>query len=309
MMIVISNAQNKRKIIKRCVIAAVCILLLTAVALTVYFLFLRSDPEKKPDERTDAGGVLTVRALDVGQGDSILITAPGGKNILIDTGLYFPDNTIKNLLIRYGVDEIEYMVLTHPHGDHIGNAARILREFKTKNVIMIDMIGASYSYKELLDELEKQTDINVIEGKAGLCFEVSGAEFRVLSPKVLAEDLNESSIVMRMTYGKNSMLFMADAGEPTEEWLMRNYTASELRSDVIKIGHHGSTYSSTRSFLRMVAPEYAVISCGKDNDYGHPHSRVTNTLISLGIKILRTDMDGTVSFYFYGDKIVTEPAR
>lgn len=300
------NRINK----KRIVIAIVCVLLIAAVALTLYFLLFRGKNADRSNE-TDpvARGVLTVRALDVGQGDSILITTAESKNILIDTGYYFPDNTMLNLLIRYGVDEIEYMVLTHPHGDHIGNAKKVLQNFKTKNVIMINMVGASYSYGELLDELEKQKDINVIEGKAGYTFNVSGAEFRILSPQTLSEDINESSIVMRMTYGANSMIFMADVGEVTEQWLMRNYTASELRSDVIKIGHHGSKYSSTRAFLRTVSPEYAVISCGKDNDYGHPHSRVTNTLISLGIKTLRTDIEGTVSFYFYGDHVSTEPPR
>ncbi len=303
-------AQKNKNNKKRIVIAVVCVLLIAAVALTLYFILFRGKNADRSNETDLAGrGVLTVRVLDVGQGDSILITTAESKNILIDTGYYFPDNTMLNLLIRYGVDEIEYMVLTHPHGDHIGNAKKVLQNFKTKNVIMIDMVGASYSYGELLDELENQKDINVIEGKAGYTFNVSGAEFRSLSPQTLSEDMNESSIVMRMTYGANSMIFMADAGEVTEQWLMRNYTASELRSDVIKIGHHGSKYSSTRAFLRTVSPKYAVISCGKDNDYGHPHSRVTNTLISLGIKTLRTDMEGTVSFYFYGDFVSTEPPR
>ena len=256
-------------------------------------------------EETQKPAILTVRVLDIGQGDSILVQTPDRHNILIDTGLYTDDKTMTNLLISFGVETIDYMVLTHPHGDHIGNAAEVLKNFKTDNVIMIEMSGASYSYTTLLNELEKQTDINVIKGEAGYVFKVSNAEFKILSPQKISDNMNESSIVMRMTYGDNSMIFMGDVGETTEQWLMRNYTAEELRSDVIKIGHHGSRYSSTKEFLMTVAPTYAAISCGRDNEYGHPHSRVINTLKALGIETLRTDLMGTLSFFFYGDRVST----
>ena len=300
---------NRRKMKKSAIIIAViAIILVIASAAAIYLLFLRpadSGPAASDPAEEETSGILTVRVLDIGQGDSILITTPGGKHILIDTGMYTEERLLNNRLISFGVDEIEYLVLTHPHGDHIGNAAFVLKNYKTKNVIMINMSGASYSYTALLNELEKQTEINVIEAKAGYEFSVSGAEFRILSPKQISTDMNESSIVLKMIYGDNSMIFMGDVGEETEQWLMRNYTVEELKSDVIKIGHHGSRYSSTRAFLMTVAPEYAAISCGRDNEYGHPHSRVTNTLTSLGIETLRTDLMGTISFYFYGDKVTT----
>lgn len=303
-----TRKTGRSKMKKSAILVVIAIILALALAAAAYFLFIRSTDnvsDKNSITEEVSGGILTVRVLDIGQGDSILITAPGNKHVLIDTGMYTEERILNNLLISYGVDEIEYMVLTHPHGDHIGNAAFVLKNYKTKNVIMINMSGASYSYTELLNELERQPDINVIEAKAGYGFNISGAEFRILSPKQISTDMNESSIVLRMVYGDNSMVFMGDVGEETEQWLMRNYTADELRSDVIKIGHHGSRYSSTRAFLLTVAPKYAAISCGRNNDYGHPHSRVTNTLTSLGIETLRTDLMGTISFYFYGDKVTT----
>ena len=273
---------------------------------------LSSEPSTEPEavsEEPQKTAILTVRVLDIGQGDSILVQTPERHNVLIDTGMYTDDKTMTNLLISYGVETIDYMVLTHPHGDHIGNAAEVLKNFKTENVIMIEMSGASYSYTALLDELEKQADINVIKGEAGYVFKVSDAEFTILSPQKISDNMNESSIVMRMTYDENSMIFMGDVGETTEQWLMRNYTAEQLHSDVIKIGHHGSRYSSTKEFLMTVAPTYAAISCGRDNEYGHPHSRVLNTLKALGIETLRTDLIGTVSFYFYGDRVSTTLER
>ena len=299
-----SDKTRKRRRIKLIIIIAVVLILAVSCAAAI-IIITGNHRYVDRDNSAIKFGILTVRVLDIGQGDSILITTSENKHILIDTGMYTEEKKMNNLLISYGVDEIEYMVLTHPHGDHIGNAAMVLKNYKTKNVIMINMAGASYSYDLLLDELEKQKEINVIEGRSGLTFELSGAIFKILSPKQISTDMNESSIVLKMTYGKNSMIFMSDVGEETENWLMRNYTADELRSDVIKIGHHGSRYSSTREFLRFVSPSYAAISCGRDNEYGHPHSRVTNTLKSLGITVFRTDINGTVSFYFNGDRVST----
>jgi len=249
-------------------------------------------------------GELTVRFLDVGQGDAILIAFPDGEFMLIDAGVYSNKRAVLDKLEKYGVERIEYAVFTHFDADHIGAAAEVINDYKVSNVIMPDAVATSKTYDNLLSALEEHEETKVIKGEAGYKFELGGALFEVLSPfDTEGADANETSVVLLMTYDDIHMLFMGDAEKTNEEKIVNHYGAAYIKADLIKIGHHGSSTSSSSFFLLAVSPEYAVISCGEGNPYGHPTQETLDTLSRLGITCFRTDTEGTVTAVTDGKKI------
>lgn len=260
--------------------------------------------ENSNDETTESNGYLTARVLDIGQGDCILIRTPNKKTIIIDAGDYRDKAAVTTKLAKFGVEEIEYMIITHPDADHIGAAADIINKYPIKNFIMTRATKSSKTYENMITALEKHQDINIINGESGYKFDVDGVSFELLWPKgILSSKANETSIVTRVQYGKNTMLFMGDAEAVNETAVMHNYSSDYLKADFIKLGHHGSSTSSGYAFLTTVSPEYAAISCGKDNNYNHPHRQTINTLDKLGINYYRTDEDGTISVVSNGKVI------
>ena len=275
-----------------------CILL----SLLLVFSLLACDPVKDDvsGESGDISGViqseLTVRFLNVGQGDCTLLTLPDGGFVLIDAGVYTNKKAVTNYLEKYGVETIEYMVLTHFDADHIGVAAEVIEAFEVKNVIMPDTVATTATYDNLLTSLENHEEIKVIKGEAGYTFLTGIVKFEILSPfETEGKSSNQCSVVMLMSYKNIKMLFMGDAEKPNETEMLNNYTPMKLRADIIKLGHHGSASSGSKDFLEAVAPKYGVISCGKDNSYKHPAEETINTLEELNITYFRTDLHGTVT--------------
>lgn len=251
-------------------------------------------------------GILEIDFLDVGQGDSILIKTPQGDDILIDGG---PDASVLDRLGRnlpFYDRDIELMILTHPHSDHVAGLVEVLKRYEVKRVLYTGALHTSPDYLEWL-KIIKEKNIPMETVKVGNRFQFgTDLYLDILYPfeeltNQKFKELNDSSIVSRLVYGQTSFLLTGDAPQEVEEKLLQSagagapvYPLTLLKADVLKVGHHGSRYSSSLEFLEAVKPQYAVIQVGKDNKFGHPHLVILRRLENLGIKIFRTDLDGEI---------------
>ncbi len=257
----------------------------------------------------DRNECLAVHFIDVGQGDSIFVQAPNGKRMLIDAGENGNDKKVLAYLDKYGSRKIDYVVATHPHSDHIGSLDEVINACTVHNVIMPRLSAvntpATSVYSSLLRAV-KQSKAQVISAKPGKAFTLGEAVCTVLSPSVQSENLNNMSVVLRVEMKEKSFLFTGDAETAVEKELMSGKYASLLDADVLKLGHHGSSTSSSAAFLKAVLPEYAVISCGVGNDYGHPHKETMQKLGQMETTVLRTDKMGSIRIYTDGYAFMVE---
>jgi len=236
-------------------------------------------------------GTVSVHYIDVGQGKSALICTPGG-NMMIDTGDYDYIDKVSGYLRRHGVRTIDVLVATHPHGDHIGGMAAIINDFDIGTVIMPRAEGTGRAYERMLLAM-REHNLRAHAPAAGETFNLGDTEFTVLAPNSDSyENLNNFSIVLRMTYGMHSFVFTGDAEGLSEREMLRN--RHDLSADFLQIGHHGSRTSTTDSFLDAVSPRLVFISVGKGNSYGHPHPSVLERLEEYGVEIYRTDRHGDI---------------
>ena len=222
--------------------------------------------------------------FDVGQADSILLTN-NDKYMLIDAGNNADGKNIVNYLKKLGIKKLDYLVATHAHEDHIGGMDDIINSFDIGVFYMPDVVTTTKTFEDLIIALENN-NVKVDTPNIGDIFLFGGCKFEVLHLDDDESDLNNTSIVLRGLYGNNSFLFMGDATSVVEKEILN----SNIDSDVLKVGHHGSRYSSSVNFLKKVTPKYSIISVGEDNSYNHPHS-VTFTKLE---DVYRTDNDGTI---------------
>ena len=244
---------------------------------------------------------LEVHYIDVGQGDSILIKAED-INILIDAGSNSYSDFLIDYLLSENVSQVDYIFVTHPHEDHIGSMDEIIDHFQVGKVIMPNVIHTSYAFESLMDSIERN-NLTITPASAGESFDINGAQLQILGP--IGEDysnLNDYSIVLKLQNGKNSFLFTGDAEKLSENEILDRYY-SLLDSDVLKIGHHGSSSSTSEDFLRAINPDYGVISVGPANRYGHPDREILDRLESNDVDYYRTDTDGTIIFSSNGEDI------
>ncbi|HWQ18931.1 MAG TPA: MBL fold metallo-hydrolase [Methanotrichaceae archaeon] len=240
-----------------------------------------------------SAGNLTAHVLDVGQGDSILIQFKG-KNILIDGGEREMGPRVASYLRDRGVSKIDLMVATHPHSDHIGGLLEILDKFQVLKVLDSGQPHTSKTYEDFLTRIDRK-DIPYQVAEAGQRIDLNpGIDIEVLSPPArrLADDLNQNSVVLRIVYGKVALLLMGDAGVEAEKVIISS--GFEVKSDVLKVGHHGSKSATGGSFLKRVDPKVSIISAGLGNPYGHPAPEIIKRLQKSGIQIYRTDLQGTI---------------
>jgi len=255
----------------------------------------------------EGASLLEVHFLDVGQGDATLIAVPdenGGSDfILIDCGESFAKSDLLYALDEYNVDVIDLFVITHPHSDHMANASSVLEEYDVEKILMNDL-EVSHSFYKNFESALKLEDAEVVYPAIGDKYAYGDLVLTVLGPgkDMDTEDLNNMSIVLRADYNKRSFLLMGDAEAESEYDLMDRFM--QIKADVLKLGHHGSSTSSAEDFVDLVMPMYAVASCGLDNEYGHPHREVVSYLNKLRITLFRTDTDGYVFFYTDGNKLV-----
>jgi competence protein ComEC len=230
--------------------------------------------------------------IDVGQADSILIKSSTGKTMLVDAGDSRDFKKIDDYLTRQGIEEIDVMIATHPHHDHIGSMHKILTHYKVKTVLMPEVKHKTKYFKNLQKTIEKQ-NIVVQYPKDGLKFRLGfGIKAEVLGPiKIKYNDLNDYSAILRIVHGKNTFLLMGDAGKAAEKELMKKYP-KKLKADLLKVGHHGANTSTSTAFINKVKPKYAIISSA--NKLGYPSNEIINRLEEKGIEIYRTDRLGTI---------------
>jgi beta-lactamase superfamily II metal-dependent hydrolase len=254
-------------------------------------------------------GKLNVYYLDVGQADSIYVELPNGQNMLIDAGNNPDGKHIVNYLKSLKVKRIDYVVGTHPHEDHIGGLDTVIKNFSIGSVIMPELpdksVPTTKTYEDVLDAIvDKNLTATVAYGGQLLLNDTEHQlKIEILSPikSKYYENLNDYSVVMRLTYKNRSFLFTGDAEAlPENEMLDKGY---DLSADVLKVGHHGSSSSSTEKFVRAVNPTYTIISCGRNNDYGHPHKETLNLISKLKLTTYRTDKQKTIKAVCDGDKI------
>lgn len=233
---------------------------------------------------------LIVHFLDVGQGDAIFIELPNGKTMLVDAGENYHGQGIIDYVQTIGYQKLDYVVATHPHEDHIGSMPYIVRNFEIGSIYMPDVTANTATFESLLKAI-KAKGLRVKNGRTGVHIIKDGE----LTADIIAPDkpdesnLNNSSIVLLLTFGNVSYLLTGDA--ETKEL---NAIRADMHATVLKAGHHGSKTSTTQTLLKKISPSVTVISCGKNNDYGHPHAEVLKMLKSVNSSVYRTDRDQTV---------------
>ena len=235
-------------------------------------------------------GLLQVHYIDVGQGDATLLICDEHA-MLIDCGENGNGTYLQNYLTSQGVTSLDYLVLTHTDSDHIGSADVIITKFDIKEVFLSDFPKDNRTYDRLMEALEykryKHTQPSI-----GATYPLGNAVVTFLGPVAVYDEPNNTSLITKVTLANTSFLFTGDAEYDAEQGLVGS--SLNLSADVYKAGHHGSSTSSCDAFLDRVTPSHAVISCGKGNEYGHPHIETLERLSGRGIAYYRTDMQGTV---------------
>ncbi len=245
--------------------------------------------EEESYKEADYDGTLTVHFIDVGQADCQLLELPNKEVMLIDAGNNDDGDLICDYLDSMNIDRIDYLVGTHPHEDHIGSLDTVIDNYYIGTLYMPDATTDTKTYRDVITAID-ENNVDLILASAGdVIYADSDLKIRVVAPVYYYEDLNNSSIVIHVTYKNSTFLFTGDAEKDSEEDITLN-----IASDVLSVGHHGSSTSTSDSFLERVDPMYAVISCGKNNDYGHPHREILEKLENDDITIFRTDRDGTI---------------
>jgi len=256
------------------------------------------------DNTSIQSSLMKVHYIDVGQGDSIFIELPNQQTMLIDAGISSKGTLISNYISSLGYSQINYLVGTHPHADHIGGMAHIINSFNVGNIYMPKAVSTSKTYENLLNTIS-QKGLKVITAKSGVNIINNGnLNINIIAPNRDYSDLNNYSAVIKITYGNRKFLFMGDAETQSE-----NDITSDVSADVIKIGHHGSDTSSGQSFVNKVNPKYVIIMVGANNQYDHPYQITLDRWSNTGAKIYRTDLNGTIIVSTDGNSLNINSSR
>lgn len=250
----------------------------------------------KPVSQGQVNSPLVVKVLDIGQGDAILIRT-AGQNVLVDTGDIGTRDKLVAYIKKEGITTIDKVIITHPHADHLGGMPGIIENFKVSQIYDSGQTATTALYRKYLSLVQsKKIPFTVLTAGTEIVIS-SDVKLKIFAPEkpfIGDSDLNNNSIVAKLIYNEFSMLLTGDAEKESEERMLKNYKA-ELKSSILKAGHHGSNTSSSLPFLKTVAPEAAIISLGANNDYHHPHPSILKRYGEAKIKVYRTDTDGTVT--------------
>lgn len=299
-------AKKKKKKIS---LSSLFVIILLIIAAIGYKYFGNTDAvdDKGEHGQETVSGTLELHVIDVGQADAVLIRCEQG-NILFDAG----DLSSKNDLIKYlnglEISEIEYVIFTHPHADHIGGADIVLTTFDVHNVIMPVLadndVPTTKVYERMIAALEADESINVISAVPDAEYSLGDVKMKILAPN--SDDysnLNNYSVVVKVDFGETSFMLSGDAESISEKEILKRYASSELKCDFYKAAHHGALESNTSDFLKAVSPTIVAISCGEGNSYGHPHSETLARFNDIGATVYRTDLLGTLKFISDGIKV------
>lgn len=263
------------------------IIVLVSFAGLIYY-FDPGDENVSKKVTTKVDGNLVVYFIDVGEADATLVSN-NGHYMLIDAG----NNEDGKLLVNYfkdlGIDKFDYLICTHPHEDHIGGMDNIIREIKVNKFYIPDVSVDYMTYTEVIKIL-KEKNIPIEEPKIDSMFNLGNSKTKILYLNDDSEDINLDSMILKIYYGETSLIITGDAPSDAENSILDK----DIKSNVLRVGHHGSNASTSANFLYKVHPEYSIISVGKDNDYHHPHKVTLDKLNKINSKIYRTDKDGTI---------------
>jgi len=249
-----------------------------------------------------SGAGLQAYFLDVDQGDSTLLICDG-MTMLIDAGLDSQGETVVDNLGALGVEKLDYVVCTHPHADHMGGLHDVVNAFPVDTVWCCVDSYDSGAFEKFEESVHKRgAEIEVPE--MGGTVQLGEAQISVLGPLDTYDDLNEMSLILRVRYGENTMLLMGDAGIPSEDDMLD--AGVNLSCNLLRVGHHGSSGSTGYRLLYEAAPDIAVISCGIDNEYGHPHEETMSRLADADVAVYRTDELGIILARSDGQQITIE---
>lgn len=256
---------------------------------------------------TNPGSNMLVHYINVGQGDAELIQV-NGLNMLIDAGPGSNEKDLISYLDKLKIKKLDYVIATHPHEDHIGNMDDVINTYEIGKFYAPKVEHTTKAFEKMVTALKKKDlKINVIKEGTDTIDLGENTKISVFSPKANfndKKDLNNYSPIIKIQYGNNSFLFTGDAEKLEENYVLdKGY---DVTADVLKLGHHGSTTSTSENFLKKVNPSIGIISCGIDNDYGHPHKETLKKLEKYKVKIYRTDKDGTITLSSDGKNIVKE---
>jgi competence protein ComEC len=276
------------------------------IALIILLSVILSGCWPSPSASSGAPNSLQVYFIDVGQGDAEILRY-GNSTMLIDAGTNASTNSLISDIRSLGINRFDFVVATHPHEDHIGGLDAVIDQFPIDKIIMPKVAANTNTFEEVLKSIHNE-GLTVTAPVSGSSFNLGPAVCSIIAPNSQKyEELNNYSIVIRVVHGNNSFLFPGDAQVATqEEMLSLGYS---LKSDVLKIAHHGSESSNSLKFLGAVSPRYAVIEAGLSNDYGLPHKATLDKLRALGAIIYRTDINGTITFNSDGSDILISTER
>ncbi len=287
-----------------------CLLVVVAVAaIAALFIWLYVYRERGPQLPPPSGGELRVHVLDVEQGDSILIISPSNKVALVDAGNPGMGKRVIDAMSRYGISSIDLFIATHAHADHIGAADEVIRATTVRKVLDSKVPNPTRNYEDFLLAIEEK-GIEYVGAQPGQTFTDlgDGVVISVLAPippfftreqiRSGGNEPNANSVVVRLDYGEFSMLLTGDAEQQTEERMMMQ--GANIKTRILKVGHHGSPHATSSEFLRAGGFEAAVISCGPKNLYGHPSQPVLDRLRAANVKVFRTDLQGEITITTQG---------
>lgn len=270
------------------------IILILLIIIGIFFYY------NKPSINTNKKLVnkdFSIHFIDIGEGDSMIISS-NNEYILIDTGKYEYKDKLLKYIDDLGIEEFKYVIGTHAHEDHIGTIPTIIRNYKVDRFLMPSCEVNNTSYTLTRKELDKRSisyEIPNIDEE----YTLNDTKLKVISISDNCDELNDTSIILKVTYKNNSFLLTGDATKNVE----LNILDKDLKSDLLKVSHHGSNDASSAQFLNKVKPEYAIISVGENNDYHHPHHVTLNKLDKLNTKVFRTDLNGNIIAYSDGNNI------
>ena len=265
----------------------------TAIAMIIallYVILVENGAVPVTSQQTTQASNMEVHFIDVGQGDCTLVKC-GDSAMLIDTGDDSQGTAVQNYLQKQGVKKLDYLILTHPDADHIGAAPVIITKFQIDKVFISNFEKDNKTYRKLIQALDDKR-LSYSTPTVGSSYSLGNAQFTILAPNDVYEAPNNASIALLLQNGDNRFLFSGDAEEEAESDILKN--GFSVSADVYQVGHHGSRTSSSKAFLNAVNPTWAVISCAEGNVYGHPHAKTLNTLRRMGVKVFRTDEQGSI---------------
>ena len=279
------------------------LLALVIVLVAVALLIWQSAEDGKNTVTVPMDG-LYVHYIDVGQGDSELVCC-NGEYMLIDAGEPDASDAVLEYLDRHGIDKLDYLVCTHSHSDHCGGLDAVVESLEVGTVFTSPYAGDSPSY-EIFTDAVYDAGLELTVPELGESYRLGEASFSFIGPLEDYDNLNDDSLVMRLEYGDTSFLFTGDMTSKAEKDLIND--GADLRCDVLKVGHHGSSGSSCYQFLYEAQPGIGVISCEKGNSYGHPHEETLSRLDDADVTVYRTDLEGSIVIFSDGMKVERKAA-